>query len=230
MTTESIELNIRWILDNPEDIIQKILMSGVFYEKDYLDLMKTHCPADATILDLGANIGNHTVYFSKFFNAKTIYAIEPLPRAYKMLLANIALNYCHNVNVDHIGLAVGNRECIGYPLTLYGKDNLGSTMLNPNPLTDVDPGDIHDPVQVVRGDTLFKDIHVDFIKMDIEAMELVALEGLEETINRCRPAMFIEVVENNQADFATWVEKNRYTIVYCDRYPQLHANYMVIPQ
>ena len=221
---------MRWILDNPDDIIQKILISGRFYERDYLDLMHTYCPKDATILDLGANVGNHTVYFSKFFEAKKIYSIEPLPRAYRMLLANIALNYCHNVNVDYIGLAMGDRECMGYPITIYGKDNLGSTMLNPNPLTDVDPGDIHDPVKIVRGDMLFKDEHVDFIKMDIESMEIVALAGLSETISRCRPAMFIEVVEDNQIDFAAWVEQNQYKIVYCDRFPQLHANYMVIPQ
>ena len=99
---------IRWMLDNPNDTIQKHLANNRFFEIQDLEFMKQFIDSNTVIIDIGANIGNHSVYFSKFTDAKTIYVIEPIPRAYKLLLANIALNYCHNINSDFIGLALGD--------------------------------------------------------------------------------------------------------------------------
>jgi FkbM family methyltransferase len=221
---------MRFITDNNNDIIQNCLANGRWFEEDYLKLMKQHCDPGATILDIGANVGSHTVYFSKFMDPRIIYSIEPIPKAYKMLLANIALNYCHNVNVDHVGLALGNQNCIGYPYVIYGKDNLGSTRLIPEPLQRQHEFEAFDPVRVVTGDSLFSNIQVDFIKMDIEGMEMVALEGLRETITRCRPKIFIEVNEENKRDFAAWMAANRYRSVFEDDHPHLHCYYMAIPE
>mgnify|MGYP006272782601 CR=1 FL=1 len=209
---------MRWVGDNKEDVIQQFHLRGEFYEEGYLKVMKDHCPDNATIIDVGANIGNHTVYFSKFFNAKTVYAIEPIPRSYKLLLANLALNYCHNVNVDHIGLALGNQECLGYPCMIYGKDNLGATLLNPVPYTEINDNNrdliFNDPVNIVTGDSLFKDVHVDLIKIDVERMELVVLEGFKETIKNNRPLIFIEIFEDCYEDFKRWAELNRYKVEF----------------
>jgi FkbM family methyltransferase len=223
---------MKWILDNPNDVIQNCLARGNWFEKDYLDVMSKYCNSDSVILDVGANIGNHTVYFSKIVNAKTIYVIEPIVRSYRMLLANIALNYCHNVNVDHIGLGLGHQECIGYAHAMYGKDNLGATRLLPEP-TSTSEG-----VQIVTGDSIFENIKLDFIKMDIEGMEMLALDGLKNTIKNSRPNIFLEVIEENKQEFNKWLEDNRYDIVYShdqgDVYEENDPNktydYMIVPR
>ena len=193
--------------------------------------MGKHVDPGAVIIDIGANVGNHTVYFSKFLNAKTIYSIEPVPRSYKMLLANIALNYCHNVNIDFIGLALGDRECAGYPLMIYGEDNLGAATISPSPFVDQSNPNILSPVKVVTGDSLFADIDVDFIKMDVERMEMVALAGLKQTIDRCRPKMFIEISAENDDDFKTWVQDNNYQIhsKHDKHSAPIFANYFITP-
>lgn len=221
--------NTRWILDNNNDVIQKQLSQGQWFEQNYLDVMKKYCPDNALILDIGANIGNHTVYFSRYFSAREIISIEPIPRFYRLLLANIAINYCHNVNVDYVGVALGDRNCVGYPYLLYGKDNLGSMRLNPTPMDNIDPRDVYEPVTVVSGDELFGDIPVDFIKMDIEGMEMVALDGLRQIVSRYRPPMFIEVGYDNESYFNQWLLENRYKSVYCDRWEKLHSNHMIVP-
>ena len=222
--------DIRWVLDNPEDIIQKQLIEGRWFEQQYLDVMKKYCPDNANILDIGANIGNHSVYFSKYFNANQIISIEPIPRFYKLLLANIAINYCHNINVNYLGVALGDRECTGYPFLVFGKNNLGSMRLNPTPMNNlVDTDHIYAPVNVICGDSLFNDVDVNFIKMDVEGMEMVALDGLKNTIDRYRPPMFIEVGHDNDDFFEQWLINNNYISVYCDRYPSLHSNHMILP-
>lgn len=223
--------NMRFIIDNPNDTIQMHLKNDVFFERDELDFMKQFIDSDTVLVDIGANVGNHTVYFSKFTDAKTIYAIEPIPRTYKMLLCNIALNYCHNVNTDFIGLALGDQDRIGYPLLIYGKDNLGASTISPVPYEDINNPNVLDPVQIVSGDSLFKDIHIDFIKMDVERMEMVALKGLKETIDRCRPKMFIEVAKENYEDFNQWVTDNNYQIhsVHNEINSHIFVNYFVTP-
>lgn len=227
--------NFRWIIDNPNDTIQQFLRRNEFFQVDELDYMKRFITNDTILLDIGANVGNHAVYFSKCTSAKKIYVIEPIPRTYQLLLANIALNYCHNVNVDHIGLAFGDRECLGYPFMVYGKDNLGATGLNPVPVRDIegiDPELVLAPVKVIIGDSIFKDIHIDFIKIDVEGMEMVTLAGLEETIQNSRPIMFIEVMTANDEEFKQWCTNLGYIIESKhDILTQgIFANYLIIPE
>jgi FkbM family methyltransferase len=225
-----IKKDMRWILDNPKDCIQSHLVNNRFFEIQELEFMKQHIDADTVLIDIGANIGNHSVYFSKFTDAKTIYVVEPVPRAYRLLLANVALNYCHNINLDFIGLALGDRECMGYPHLIYGKDNLGAATISPTPY-DSENDLALEPVRVVTGDSLFKDIDVDFIKMDVERMEMVALAGLKETIDRCRPKIFIEVSKQNYEDFDQWLIDNNYKIhsVHEQSKQNIFINYFVIP-
>lgn len=224
-------MNMRFIIDNPNDTIQHHLKNNQFFEKEELDFMKQFIDSDTVLVDIGANVGNHTVYFSKFTDAKKIYVIEPIPRSYKILLANIALNYCNNVNSDFIGLALGDRKCVGYPCMIYGEDNLGAIAIGPNPYVNDNNPNILEPVNIVTGDFLFKDIDIDFIKMDVERMEIVALAGLKKTIDRCRPKMFIEVSKENDNDFKQWVVNNQYQIhsVHSEINADIFVNYFVLP-
>lgn len=220
----------KWILDNHQDCVQEVMFRDGFYELDFLKEMQEHVKPGSIIADIGANIGNHTVYFSKFFDAKEIYVIEPIERSYKLLLANIALNKCHNVNVDHIGVALGHTTMTGYPALIYGKNNLGGMRLNPVPYTDINDNNRqlvdYEPVPVVTGDSIFENIHLDFIKIDVETMEIVVLEGLRNTISKYHPRMFVEVEQGNQNDFEEWMKASDYVYLFTD-YTRGVYNHMI---
>ena len=223
--------NLRWMIDNENDYLQNHLKNNTFYEYDELKFMSQFIKKDDVILDLGANVGNHSVFFSKFTEAKTIYAVEPIPRSYKMLLCNLKLNYCDNVNVDYIGIAFGDRECVGYPYMTCGKDSLGSVSIYPENLTS-DIFDVNlklDPVSVYPGDKFFENVHLDFIKIDIDGMEIVALKGLKKTIENYRPKIFVEVVNGNKNDFVNWMKENNYS-THSEFFVGAYSNYMIIPQ
>jgi FkbM family methyltransferase len=220
----------KWIIDNHNDTIQQHLINNTFFGLQELQYMSQFIDDNTIVLDIGANIGNHTVYFAKETKAKQVYCIEPIPRAYRMLLANIALNYCHNVNVDFIGIALGHMETIGYPYLNCGTNNLGSTTLSPIPITDSNIVTF-DPVRIVSGDSLFSDLHFDFIKLDVEGMEMLVLQGLQDTIHRCRPKIFIEILDPNLDVFNTWIKSNNYQII--DKFDEPNTNFcniMIIPQ
>ena len=67
-----------------EDIIgKKINLTKNYYEYGMLDYIRRLGSFD-TVLDIGANIGNHSVFFGKYV-AKKVHAIEPVPNNLKLL-------------------------------------------------------------------------------------------------------------------------------------------------
>lgn len=75
-----------------EYIFGIVTRDGNFYERDLLDMIASlHFSSDGLIVDIGANIGNHTVYFGKFFE-NPILAIEPVATNYELLQRNVEEN------------------------------------------------------------------------------------------------------------------------------------------
>jgi len=207
---------MRFILDDPNDVIQECLFKGYFFEQAELEKIIHYIKPKSVIIDVGANIGNHSIFFDKFYNPKTIYAIEPIDRAYKMLLQNIALNYCHTVNVDYIGLALSDSRGYCKVDKIYS-DNLGGTTLKKS----------HKGITTVTGDSIFLNIHVDFIKIDVEGMEINVLNGFEKTINKYKPIIFIEVCSNLEQEFYCWINKFNYFIVECMTSNIWYKNFLI---
>jgi FkbM family methyltransferase len=80
----------------------------------------------------------------------------------------------------------------------------------------------------ICADTALNDTWVDFIKIDIEGMEMDALKSLERTIQRCRPTIFIEVDNNNQNDFVIWRHEHKYSVVATTKRYQWNVNYLLV--
>ena len=78
-TYEDIRLEIQ--SDTNDYISGCIGSSGTFYEINMLEAISANFPQD-TVLDVGANIGNHSLYLAKFTSATTIHAFEPMPRSF----------------------------------------------------------------------------------------------------------------------------------------------------
>lgn len=89
-------------------IVNNLSESGVILENfvqnqyDWLDAK------NKIVVDIGANIGDTTVYFSKIKKAKKVIAFEPYPYSYKIAKENINLNKITNVILLNEG--VGGKE------------------------------------------------------------------------------------------------------------------------
>lgn len=82
-----------YLPDYSQDLIQsEIVDRGTFYESDQLQIMSSYIKKDAVILDIGANIGNHSVYWATHNRAKKVYAFEPVRRTFEILQKNIQIN------------------------------------------------------------------------------------------------------------------------------------------
>ena len=186
------------------DPIQKTHRKGGFYESEELALLAQLVPTGATIVDIGANVGNHTLYFGLFMKAAKVIPFEPNPLAYEVLLAHVAANgLAQVVDLSHIGLGLSNSAASGFAMEERQR-NLGAASMKS------EGGDI----DVIRADSVLDDVAPDLIKLDVEGMEIEVLEGLGDIPRRDKPLMFVEVNHENAERFETWRDAQGYLTLH----------------
>ncbi|MEA2991689.1 MAG: hypothetical protein QOD40_609 [Alphaproteobacteria bacterium] len=136
-----------------------------------------------TVLDVGAHIGAHTIFFSQAVGPRgAVIAFEPQRVLYQMLVANLALNEI--TNVGPLQAAAGAEPGRAF-VPLIDHTTTGS------------PGsyslstEAGDPVNVMPIDSLaLPQCH--FIKIDVEGWEQDVLIGAAATIAKFRPILYVE--------------------------------------
>jgi FkbM family methyltransferase len=135
-------------------------------------------------LDIGANIGAHTVPMAQLAGPNgLVVAFEPQPILHQILCANLAVNSIPNTMTYAMALGNNQGTCM-IPVLDYSKPyNFGGLGMD----------QVTEGVAVPLGrldDFLLE--RVDFIKLDVEGYEFQVLEGAAQTVDRCRPVMYVE--------------------------------------
>ena len=156
-------------------------------------------------IDCGANIGAHTVEWARAMTGwGEVLAFEAQERVFYALAGNIAINNCLNASARHdaVGATCGTLN-IPEPNYLV-PSSFGSLELRQKEGNEfigqkIDYSDARlKPVDMVSIDS-FKLRRVDFIKIDVEGMEVEVLDGAVATLARCRPVLLIEVIKSDRA-------------------------------
>ncbi len=138
----------------------------------------------AIVLDVGANIGAHTVPLAQLTGPEgVVVAFEPQRILHQILCANLALNSITNTLTHAMALSNASGTCQIPTLDYASPYNFGGVSMDM-------PGE-GETVPLSRLDD-FQLQQVDFIKLDVEGFESKVLEGGAVTIDRCRPVMYVE--------------------------------------
>ena len=160
------------------------------YEHEQLNHLFTYIKkldeklTNSTVIDIGANIGNHSLYFSEIFNK--VVAFEPNPNTYELLQFNTR----SKTNVSTFCLGLGD-EIGTFHLTLT-PTNLGSCYISE------EPDDVlnHIPVSVDRLDNIMDNSEkIGLIKIDAEGFEEKIINGGYKIIKKHRPIIVFEQLE-----------------------------------
>ena len=211
----------RFRLPNPKDGIQRYLAAGEFYDQRQLRFHQQLIARKRVVLDVGANIGNHTLFYAQHTQASKIVSFEPNPVAQDVLRENVALNKADTVDLSHVAYGVGAERAtmaVG-PVPGY---NLGGTAL-----VSADEGD-GAKVEIAPLDELVVDEPISFIKIDVEGMEMPVLKGAAQTIERWRPAIAIEIANAHIAKYWRWAEAHDYHVINAFRMYAANINYVCI--
>ncbi|MDT7786142.1 MAG: hypothetical protein QOF58_4561 [Pseudonocardiales bacterium] len=179
-----------------------------YAEAELIGLRQIVKPGDVCV-DVGAALGLYTVTLSRLVGPQgTVHSVEPL------VFAHPALSYLlrprEGQNIRRHSVALGNgqgREVMSVPIR-HGSPVTGRSFLTVGAkgLGSNEEFDEHLDV-VVKTDTLDhfveeqKISRLDFVKADVEGAELRVLEGGEETIERFKPALLLEIEERHVERF-----------------------------
>jgi FkbM family methyltransferase len=173
----------------PWDLIQgSIVNTHNFFEYDTLVKLRKFIPPKAVILDIGGNIGNHSVFWASE-GASKIHCFEPVKETYRMLCKNIEINGLAEIIIPH-NVGLGGENSSG-EIARSCSTNIGETLIQ----TSI--GYNSYSLQIERLDDMDLGLdRIDFVKIDVENFELQTLAGMRKTLEKYRPAVFIESYES----------------------------------
>jgi FkbM family methyltransferase len=210
--------DVRFAVADPTDLIQSHHLRGNFYEEDELELIRRYLPPGKVFCDIGSNVGNHAVYIGLFLNPEQIIPFEVNPNAIALLRANLALNgLTDRADLSHLGLGLSDRSATDQGLSVPA-GNMGAARI-------VDRGG---RITLARGDDLLAGQRVDFLKIDVEGMELAVLAGLEATIRRHKPRLFVEVLDTQAEAFQDWAARSGYLVRARYRRYRNNENFLLV--
>lgn len=164
-----------------------------FHEFRELLFLHQYLKADMTFVDVGANLGEYSLFAAKRLTQGRVLAFEPLPSMRTLLQENIAMNKLSNIEVFPVGLS-SHAET----LTIYEFDDANEGLATFYPGHRGSKPSIDLPLrsldEVIGSLKLSR---VDFIKMDIEGGELKALQGCRSVIERFKPVFLVEINEES---------------------------------
>lgn len=178
-----------YVPNYPTDLIQsEIADNGTFFEIDLLKELQPYIKKNAVILDIGANIGNHSVYWGLKADAKRIYSFEPVQDTFNTLKKNIEINeLTDKVKIFNIGLS---SEKIGGRVSYYDPKDIGRTTVK----QDSDGNLLLDKLDNIQ----IEEDSVDFVKIDVEGHELAVFQGARETLLKYKPIIFVEIFRHKK--------------------------------
>lgn len=177
-----------------------IVRTGYFFEWELLEmLLKNYLKQGDIIFDIGANIGNHSLFFSLVAKAKMVYAFEPVNDTYNILTQNIKLNGLQNT-VKTFDIALGSSQSKA-KVDHYSIQNIGGTSIKE---------DAEGDIQIDKLDNYCSMEKVDFVKIDVEGFEINVIKGGLEFFHKYKPLILIEVSPENYKE----VEKLLHNVGY----------------
>ena len=182
----------RMMLLNTDTVLSKKIREEGDYAPEEKELLEKLLSEGDTVVDAGANIGSHTLFFARAVGRDgRVYSFEPQRFIFQILCGNVALNALRNVWC--IPAALGTQDGrIDVPVPNYERpNNFGGYSL--------DFPTFKESGQIKQLDSLKLEA-CRLIKIDVEGMELDVLGGAERTIKSYRPALYLE---NNRKDKST---------------------------
>lgn len=189
------------------DSVQGEHAHGRLYEPAELALLQQHFKG-GLVLDVGANVGNHSLALALLPRTSGVIAFERNPQAFAVLQFNVAINGLEGRIQTH-RLALSDRE--GEATLRQPNSNLGGSSLEAAMPSKAGVVAEH-RCRLVRGSDWLPD-PVALIKINVEGHELNCLRGLLPVLERDQPLLFVEVGDAQQRQLLELLKPLDYGVV-----------------
>jgi len=221
---------------SPRSVISKLLYLDRSFEEDEIRQCLSFLDRDSVVIDIGANIGIHTIRFAQACPDGLVVSFEPSTDTAADLVANVA--GLGNVIIMTAGLS----DRAGIADFYVASDDAYSGLKD----TGRKPVRSVRKVACYRLDDLVPALalpRIDLVKIDVEGHERQVLSGMRAVIDTYRPVIFCEIYAGTasnpapdetvrdvvQLGYDAFVSMNG-TLVPFVHHDDRHFNYFFIPR
>lgn len=187
---------------NADYIQRKIFEEATPYEFEMLRDMADRVSSDDLILDIGANIGNHTLYLAAVVGCR-VHAFEPNTALCNAMRASVMRNSLESkVTIHNVG--------VGKEAAKAHFDHVNESNLAAQALVMGSAGS--EVIDVVKLDDIDFEQSISAIKIDVEGMELSVLQGAVKLIKKDAPVLYVEsLLEQDFKEVHRWLSSYGYS-------------------
>lgn len=214
------DVPIYMYIDTSESWVSKEVHFHGMHEEHILEKIIDNLPIGGTFVDVGANVGQHTLYAAqKVGPSGLVYAFEPIPSSANNIQLSKEKNNFTWLTIIQKAVTNFVGETIFYK---YGLTDISSRNKN---FTDRAAEEIQ--VQTTTLDQELASIEkIDLIKIDVEGYEMDVLLGAKEIIEKHKPKIILEfspvfyekLKPSDSVDILKFFLKNGYEIEDIDNY------------
>ena len=237
---ENVTINeIKYIIKNKNDLIQKSLLNNVQWNNNILliigQLIKQFDLKH--FLNIGCHIGTVSLPLSKYI--KKVTAIEAFPLTFMHLEENIKLNKIKNIHAFNLAIGDENKK-------IYFLDNENERIKNNSggmhviTQDDIDEKRLSSEIHSKKFDNEMKrldDLNIsnfDILLADVEGKEYELLKGGKNKIKKYKPIIIIEIWNNKKRKLEKMLTSNEEIINYIINLGyklinQIGDNYIFLP-
>lgn len=182
------------------------VLSEGFFEKGVLaalDKVIKDCGATSLMIDIGANIGNHTIALAPHF--QRIEAVEPHPVLFRVLEANVLWNKLNSVTCHNIALAGSDgKGTLEEAATEHSISRVKGRSVLPSETFGLRPDQFSNQYDItLRSAHDFVASYSEllpraFIKIDVEGMEQEIIESIKPLLRAHNPLVGFELFTKAQ--------------------------------
>ena len=176
-------------IDLRPDPVSDAFRGGRFYEEPALAMMARWMPRGGAFVDVGAHVGNHSLFMLSHGGAEKAIPFEHNRFAIEAYERVMALNGLSD-RIDDEALGFGLAEEAGKREAKGAKRN---------PFVNRLKRGFDEPIRVRPGDALLRERVVDMIKVDVNGEEKEVLKGLRKTLMRKKPLLVVDMTRPRAA-------------------------------
>ncbi|MCB9361657.1 MAG: FkbM family methyltransferase [Flavobacteriales bacterium] len=191
--------NITLSINHSLYIEKEIFWNGIpcEFEPFTLELWCDLAKKSNVIFDIGANTGVFSILAKAYSKNSEIHAFEPIQYNTAILNKNISLNNYTKIFTNKIALSNSLGEA-----TMFIKENEVNYMnsVNLNRYGNDKVKEIKVPLETLHNYIKKNNIkEINLMKIDVEGHEIEVLLGMKEYLEKFKPSIFIEVLNNDMA-------------------------------
>lgn len=173
---------------NDYHIVSEMMKEKSFYEHWLLEFIQKNF-SGGLFVDIGANTGNHSIFFGLFCDCKVL-SFEPLKESANLLRINIVDNNLEK-KIRVAEYAVSNQS---------GKTFMTIPDSREQSIGGAHIGSSGQEIEMSTLDDLlvWQEEKITLMKIDVEGNELKVVQGAMKTITKHLPELFIEVFEQGR--------------------------------